>query len=359
MIRLQDLTIDPEFKKLLPPGSEKERTELVENIKADGRFTDPVIVWRNHGIVIDGQTRFDIWQNDLASSDDIQPDVVEMDFASRDAVKAWMIRHQVGRRNWTPSQLAMMAATLATLKVGTNQHVTNEGGQVCPPSISSAAAEMGVSERSVKTARTVLSNGSDPLVNAVKDGTVTASDASHVTDLPKREQTAAVRAVRNGKARTVTEAAKPSRTKPAKKDDHAPAEREPGDESEYEGPSTSKKDSPPVPKCLAQVPESLTEFTSLTIAIGKIASRIEKLQGEPGGKKLIPIWSDIQRCLSQVQVYLKCYRFFSVCPDCKITEAHQKADQSCKLCRGHGWITKPNGMSAAQTQWLKEQGYDV
>lgn len=238
MLKLSDLVLDPEFQSLLPPGSDAERAELHANIVADQRFTDPLIVWLNHGIVVDGQTRFDIWQNELACSDDIQPEIVEKSFESRDHVKAWMIRHQAGRRNWNASQRAMMAAELATLPVGANQHGGKEGSGIPLPS---AAKEMNVSVDSVKQARKVKADGSSSLNAAVTNGSVSVNDAAHIVDLPKSEQTKAVNAVKAGKAKTVTQAAKP---KPSTTIDPEAARveaitgkppktiREPGDESE-------------------------------------------------------------------------------------------------------------------------------
>ena len=66
------------------------------------------------------------------------------------------------RRHLTESQRAMVAAKLAKLRVGDNQH-TKEGGQICPPSNEQAAEQLHVSPRSVKTAKQVINRGSDDL----------------------------------------------------------------------------------------------------------------------------------------------------------------------------------------------------
>lgn len=223
-LNLSDLVLDSEFQSLLPAGSESERVELVANIRSDGRFIDPLIVWLNHGIVVDGQTRFDIWLNELEKSDEIYPEIIEKSFASKDEVKAWMIRHQNGRRNWSTSQRAMMAEALSTLLVGTNQHKDRVVG--IPTTLKSAAEEMNVSVDSVKKARQLKDKGSKPLQEAVTNGHVTLNDANQVINLPKSEQAKAVHAVQNGKAKTVTEAAKPKQPQQA--------EREPGDETNPE-----------------------------------------------------------------------------------------------------------------------------
>lgn len=366
MLKLSDLVLDPEFQSLLPPGSDAERAELHANIVADQRFTDPLIVWLNHGIVVDGQTRFDIWQNELACSDDIQPEIVEKSFESRDHVKAWMIRHQAGRRNWNASQRAMMAAELATLPVGANQHGGKEGSGIPLPS---AAKEMNVSVDSVKQARKVKADGSSSLNAAVTNGSVSVNDAAHIVDLPKSEQTKAVNAVKAGKAKTVTQAAKPKPSttidpeaarveaitgKPPKPSQFVPEEFDP-----EMAPDVAAEVPTNVPKHLTDVAASCQAFAGLVTEIGRISGKVEKLTQGPGGGKLAKWWTDIDRCLSQVQTYLKCYRFWAACPECKITDKHHKAAKDCKLCGGHGWIAKTNGLSDEHKAWLKERGVKV
>lgn len=196
MIKVSDLVIDHELKEFLPRGSQSERSELLANIRADGRMISPIIVWLNHGIIVDGQTRFDIWRNELASSEEFEPQIVEKHFASKDEVKAWMIRHQSGRRNWDPSQRALMAAELSFLTPA-------DGAQHCAISVAAAAKEQDVSPRLVTQARKVVKDGAPSLKRAVMSRQVTVSDAAKVAKLPKAKQNAAVHAVANGTARTV------------------------------------------------------------------------------------------------------------------------------------------------------------
>lgn len=358
-LNLSDLVLDSEFQSLLPAGSESERTELVANIRSDGRFTDPIIVWLNHGIVVDGQTRFDIWLNELERSDDISPEIIEKPFASKDEVKAWMIRRQNGRRNWSQSQRARMAAELATLRNGRH---SVQALQNCGASVAAAAEEMHVSPRLVQSAKNVKEKGSKPLDDAVKNGHVKVTDADHIVDLPKSEQTKAVHAVQNGKAKTVTEAAKPKSAKKPKKPP-TEVEREPGDETESEatqsiGDGQSEKTAAEVPKHLQAVADSLKEIRSAINAIGKVREQIRKICEAHGGNKLAKVWSDTERMCEQISVNLKTYRFWAQCPECKITDKHTKPDANCKMCRGHGWIAKTNGLSDFHKTWLRERGVE-
>lgn len=353
-MNLMDLVLDDELLSFLPAGSDSERAELASNIVSDGRFTDALVVWMNHGIVVDGQTRFSIWQTELNRSEDICPEIIEKHFASKAAVKAWMIRRQSGRRNWTTSQRAMMAAELATLQHG--EHGQNKESGI-PLSLS--ADQLSVSVDSVKLARSVKANGSHELQAAVVNGEVTVSDAANIVDLPKREQTKAVRAVKSGKAKTVSRAAKKS---PNRKPQVSAPQREPGDETENEMESAPPKASEVgghIPACLHAVAASVAEFSSAVLAVGKLKSKIKAITESPGGIKLSKQWTDIERCLEQVHVYLKAYRFWAPCPECKICNANQKRDPDCKVCRSHGWIAKTNGLSDRHKQWLTQMGFET
>lgn len=111
-----------------------------------------------------------------------------------------------------------------------------------------------------------------------------------------------------------------------------------------------------VPKHLKEIADSCKEFSACVSEAGRLKGRIEKLTAGPGGGKLAKWWTDIDRCLSQTQTYLKCYRFWAACPECKITDKHTKPAKDCKLCGGHGWIAESNGLSDIHKDWLRERG---
>lgn len=72
-----------------------------------------------------------------------------------------------------------MAAKLATLQNGSNQH-SKEGGSIDPPSNEKAAELLSVSTASVKRAKHVLANGSTALATAVEAGEVPVSLAERL-----------------------------------------------------------------------------------------------------------------------------------------------------------------------------------
>lgn len=89
----------------------------------------------------------------------------------------WIITHQMGRRNLSDGQKAMMGQRLANLKKHDNQH-TKQDAQICATSQSDAAEMVGVSRRSVQHAAKVIAEGSPALIAAVDRGDVAVSAAA-------------------------------------------------------------------------------------------------------------------------------------------------------------------------------------
>ena len=65
MLALRDISIDAEFKALIPPLSDEERTQSMVNIQRDG-FRDPLVVWMNHAVLLDGHNRYELWRDVFA-----------------------------------------------------------------------------------------------------------------------------------------------------------------------------------------------------------------------------------------------------------------------------------------------------
>ena len=89
--KLYDLTVDPEFRDLIPPLNEEELKLLEESLVADG-CESPLTVW--NGVIIDGHNRYAICRKH-----DIPFSIQEKNFETREEVMLWMLRNQLGRRN--------------------------------------------------------------------------------------------------------------------------------------------------------------------------------------------------------------------------------------------------------------------
>lgn len=161
------VTIDPEFRDLIPAPEAEELAGLRESIRVHGCM-DPLIVWAGHGVVVDGHNRLAICR-EL----DVPFRTREMDFPSRDAVREFIIRHQLGRRNLSTSQRATLAAEMPAKRRGNPSFGANppKGGIAA----SEAADAQGVSQRAVERARKVKAKGVPELHAAVRDGRISVS----------------------------------------------------------------------------------------------------------------------------------------------------------------------------------------
>lgn len=162
-----ELTIDAEFKALLPALTPDEYNALQSSIMEEG-CRDPIITWGS--VIIDGMNRYEIC---TALGCGFRTKV--LDFPDRDSVKAWMIQNQFGRRNLNASQRAILAAQLASLSRGGDRQSAKMRFET---SIDKAAETMNVSPRSVDQAKMVLAEGDKDLQKAVRDGQMSVSAAA-------------------------------------------------------------------------------------------------------------------------------------------------------------------------------------
>jgi ParB-like nuclease domain len=149
--------------ELFPPMEGAAFDELVASIRAIG-LQEPIMVL--DGAILDGRNRYNAC---LAAG--VEP--VFTPFRDDDPVK-FVIAANVHRRHLNESQRAMIAAKLATLEVGANQH-HEEGASIEAPSQSQAAEMLNVSRSSVQRARHVREHADPEDVKAISEGKATVS----------------------------------------------------------------------------------------------------------------------------------------------------------------------------------------
>jgi len=93
-------SIDHEFKALIRSLTGAEYSALEASIVAEG-CRDALVIWRGYGIIVDGHNRYDICQKH-----GIAFRVEERDFPDRQAVKVWILKNQLARRNLTDGERA-------------------------------------------------------------------------------------------------------------------------------------------------------------------------------------------------------------------------------------------------------------
>lgn len=179
------LTIDPEFRALIPPLTSEERAQLEANLIADG-CRDPLVTW--HGAILDGHNRHDICQ-----ARGIAFRTVEACCADRDAAKVWIIRNQFGRRNLQPFQRAELALRLEPL-IAVRAKASYEANVGRPKSSSSLSAipadevprvdtrrelshASGLSEGTIHKARVIAAKAPEPVKEQLRRGEVSIDRA--------------------------------------------------------------------------------------------------------------------------------------------------------------------------------------
>lgn len=95
---MPEIRIDPEFRGLLRPLTDEEFELLEAQILEEG-CNDPLIVWDEEDILLDGHHSLEICQNH-----EINYHVARMTFDSRQRAIAWVQRRQKGRRNVAPAK---------------------------------------------------------------------------------------------------------------------------------------------------------------------------------------------------------------------------------------------------------------
>lgn len=159
---------------IFPRMTATEYAALRDDIEAHGQ-REPI--WVFDGQIIDGRHRAQACE-ELG----IEPAVREYD-GDESGLVGFVVSLNLHRRHLDESQRSLVAARLATLPKGANQHASIDA-----PSQAQAAELLNVSRPSVQRAREVLVNGAPELVAAVESGKVSVSAATSVAALPAEEQ---------------------------------------------------------------------------------------------------------------------------------------------------------------------------
>jgi hypothetical protein len=96
--KASEITIDEEFKRILPVLNEKELVSIEKSILKYGCI-EPLKLW--NGILLDGHNRLTI-----LTKHELPIKTVSIDLDSREEALIWIIDFQITRRNLTPVQLS-------------------------------------------------------------------------------------------------------------------------------------------------------------------------------------------------------------------------------------------------------------
>lgn len=160
---------------LFPAMEGDEYAALVANIREHG-LREPIVLFGNQ--VLDGWHRYS-----ACVELGLRPQFET--YAGSDPA-GYVVSLNLMRRHMTTSQRAMVAAELATLPRGANQH--SEG---LP--IGRASTMLNVSDRTVARAVNIKRTGSSALQEAVKEGKVSILRGAQLAELPKKKQVEALK----------------------------------------------------------------------------------------------------------------------------------------------------------------------
>jgi len=160
---VRKIKIDPRLEKLIPPLQPDERAALEAALVASGGPTDPIVVWRETGAILDGHNRYAICQ-----AHKLPFAVHEVSLPNHAAARGWMLDRALAKRNLTREQRILLRA----------QH----GVQFTPGEESTAT---------VKQARALLASGDAPRIAAALAGRMPLSTAYRAACKPPVRKRAA------------------------------------------------------------------------------------------------------------------------------------------------------------------------
>ena len=146
---MKKIKVDPRLEKLIPPLQPDERAALEAALVASGGPTDPLVVWKETGFLLDGHNR-----HAICKARGLPFTVHEVSLPNHAAARAWMLDRALAKRNLTREQRFLLRA----------QH----GVKFTPGEESSAT---------VKQARALLASGDAARIEAALAGRLPLSTA--------------------------------------------------------------------------------------------------------------------------------------------------------------------------------------
>ncbi len=202
-----DVTIDPEFSRLIPPLSREELALLESHLLTEG-CRDPILVWDDgqHRILLDGHNRFEICRRH-----ELYYDVRTIELQGREAALLWILEHQLGRRNLTPEAQAYLVGKLYSSRKSQGARTGLAAGHYDQrlTAAEQLAAEHHVGEKTIRR-HARFAEQLDQLAEAVgpdikhavlaRDAKITRTDVDRLLKLEAPTRDRIVERVRQGEA---------------------------------------------------------------------------------------------------------------------------------------------------------------
>jgi len=177
---------------IFPMMCELELKSLAEDIRVNGVLQCGTLY---EGKILDGRNRYAAAKLVDAEMSFGDCSLSEPEDQAKFDPVAFVLSENLRRRHLHQSQRALVAAKMANLKVGSNQHKKEGPSNEGPTSTEKASTLLNVSVATVERAKHVLAHGSKALIDAVEAMQVTISMADKLCKAckDKKEQTALVK----------------------------------------------------------------------------------------------------------------------------------------------------------------------
>jgi 16S rRNA G966 N2-methylase RsmD len=200
---LCEIVVDDEFRSLIPPLADEELSALEGNLLREGCL-DPLIVWRERQVLLDGHNR-----KDICDRYGIDYETRELGLPDRDAAKRWIIEHQFSRRNLTRFQraeLALKYRPLAEAEAKERQRLSEGRGKkgvqktaqvIRGKARDRVAKRVGLSHDTIEKARVISESADDGVINRLRRGeTAINTEYKRLLKAQLRQERAARKAAR-------------------------------------------------------------------------------------------------------------------------------------------------------------------
>jgi hypothetical protein len=146
------ITVDPEFRNLIPAISTEEREYLERNIVDAGGVRDPLTLWLRSDddwVILDGHNRFEICQRLK-----LPFPFHQVEFDTREQAADWIDRNQLGRRNLSKQDYKLLLGRRYNRAKRQGERTDLTSGQNAQKSTTAEklAKEHGVDEKTVRRA---------------------------------------------------------------------------------------------------------------------------------------------------------------------------------------------------------------
>lgn len=137
------IKINPELKDFIDTLSPLEREGLQEDIIKSGGAREPIVVWKEEGVIVDGHNRYEI-----CTANDLPYTTTEISFPDISEAKMWMLRNQLNRRNLSPTRISYYRGTVYNeLKKAPSEKRESEAGATTAEKLGEV---YGVDEKTIR-----------------------------------------------------------------------------------------------------------------------------------------------------------------------------------------------------------------